>query len=141
MSVLRDSEIGHGTQQRGASECKPLLHAATKELYRNNSFRITGLQVDATSREIAKQADKLKLLEELGQGATIHTGIFALKPPPTLHVIREAIQRLRDPEQRIIDEFFWFWPQEFGEGKQEVALQALANADLDTALQVWRSKE
>src|SRR6185369_4458068 len=35
-------------------ECKPLINAATKNLYRNNAFRITGLPIDANNREIVK---------------------------------------------------------------------------------------
>ncbi len=99
------------------SECKSLLDAATKDLFRKNAFRITGLSVDATAREVAKHVDKLKMLAELGQQPHTHAAAFSLKPPPSLDEIREAIQKLKDPEKRLIDEFFWFWPEEFGESK------------------------
>lgn len=139
MPLLRDSETGFAANRRGASECKPLLDAATKELYRKNAFRITGLPVDASSREVAKHADKLKLMEELGQAASVHTGAFALKP--TLDEIREAIQRLKDPERRIIDELFWFWPQRTDDSRSDAALEALAKGDINTAYGMWNSQE
>lgn len=129
------------TARRGPAECKPLLDAATKDLYRNNAFRITGLPVDASSREIAKHADKLKLMAELGQGEDIHTAVFALKPPPALDVIREAIQRLKDPERRIVDEFFWFWPLELENSRSDPALEAMAKGDINSAYNIWLSQE
>lgn len=122
-------------------ECKPLLDIATPEMFRANAFRITGLPVDATMREITKHADKLKMMEELGHGKSLHTGAFALKSPPTVDQIREAIQRLKDPEQRIIDEFFWFWPKQSGQSVFDPAIKALEGGDADTALQIWTALE
>jgi hypothetical protein len=87
-------------------ECKPLINAATRNLYRNNAFRITGLPIDATNREIAKHVEKLKMMAELGQTQIGEKSAFGLNPPPTTDDIREAIQKLKDPELRVIDEFF-----------------------------------
>ncbi len=134
-SPLRDEE------RRTKAECKPLLALATPEMFKGNAFRITGLSVDATAREIARHADKLKMLEELGHGASAHTGAFALTPPPTVDQIRDAIQCLREPERRLLDEFFWFWPEQFGSSTQDPAIQALAGGDRETALEIWTLKE
>jgi CheY-like chemotaxis protein len=122
-------------------QCKPLLDTATKDLFRNNAFRITGLSVEATRREEAKHADELKLREELGQSATTHAGAVALNPPPTLDQIREATGRLKDPEKRLIDEFFWFWPCEPGSTTPDPALEALASGNADAALKIWTANE
>ena len=51
----------------GSLECRPLLEAATKDLFRKNAFRITGLPVDATTRQVRRHGEELKLLTELGQ--------------------------------------------------------------------------
>jgi hypothetical protein len=125
----------------GRAECKALLVSATPEMFKTNPFRITGLSVDATTREITKHADKLTLMEELGQGSSVHTGAFALSSPPTVDQIRHSIQTLRDPERRIVDEFFWFWPDTFGKSDQDPAIQALAGGDQETALEIWSLKE
>ena len=106
MSTDEDSEIKHGTRRSHSASCKPLLDAATPELFRANAFRITGLPVDATIRQITKHADNLKLMEDLGRGESVHTAAFALKPPPTVDKIRDAIQKLKDPERRIVDSCF-----------------------------------
>lgn len=122
-----------------STECRPLLDAATKDLFRKNAFRITGLPVDATPREIGKHADKLKLLAELGQDPKPNAA-FSLCPSPAGEDIRDAIQRLKDPEKRLIDEFFWFWPQNFGESRSDEAIQALERSDLKGATEIWMSK-
>lgn len=118
-------------------DCKPLLDVANGRLYVDNSFRITGLRVDATPRQITRKADELKYLEELGQGAKAHTSAFALNPPPTVEKIREAIARLKDPEKRLIDEFFWFWPEQFGKESTDRALSALDRGDQNEACELW----
>src|ERR1700730_15947306 len=122
-----------------SAECKPLLDIATKHLFEKNAFRITGLPVDVTTRDLGKHAEKLKLLAELGQDPQ-PTAAFPLRPPPTLENIRGAIQRLKDPEKRIIDEFFWFWPENFGESHLDAAIQALQKGDLQTAADIWMSQ-
>ena len=78
---------------------------------------------------------------ELGHGAGAHIGAFALNPPPSVDKIREAIARLKDPEKRLIDEFFWFWPDRFGESAKDPALQAVDQGDQNTAYQLWIERE
>ena len=118
-------------------ECKTLINAATKDLFRTNAFRITGLVVDATSREISKHVAKLKLMAELGQSQGASTPAFAINPPPTVDDIRDAIQKLNDPERRVIDELFWFWPEQFGQSQTDGAIQALTRGDSNSALAFW----
>jgi hypothetical protein len=128
---------GHGT----SGECLPLLEAATLKIYRENPFRITGLPVDATAKEIARHADKLKQMEELGYGEKANTAAFALNPPPSIDQIREAMQRLKEPERRLIDEFFWFWPSTFGESANDPAIRALRAGDMEKAYEIWETEE
>jgi len=141
MPANEDSEVEQSTRRSASPSCKPLLDAATPELFQANAFRITGLPVDATAREITKHADKLKMMEELGQGEAAHTAAFALNPPPTVDQIRNAIQKLKDPEQRVVDEFFWFWPERFGRGISDPSIRALADGDSNKALEIWGGKE
>jgi len=134
-----DEALGKG--QRTSAECLPLLDAANLNIYRENLFRITGLPVDATAKEIARHADKLKQMEELGYGEQANTAAFALDPPPTVDQIREAMQRLKEPERRLIDEFFWFWPRTFGESANDPAIQALCEGDMEKAYEIWETEE
>lgn len=136
-----DNEVETASRRDGPTECKPLLAIATQNIFRRNSFRVTSLPVDATAREISKHIDKLKQMTELGIATGAHRGPLALDPPPTPDDIRDAYQNLKDPETRILDEFFWFWPEEFGHSQSDPAIQAVTAGDCDTALTIWKAKE
>lgn len=138
VAELPDKKAPARSSVRGTSaECKPLLEACTPQLYRNNAFRIVGLPVDASTRDIKRRIDDLKAAEEINDATDEHKHAFALEPAPSLEMIRESAQRLQDPERRIIDEFFWFWPTQWGGGKQDAALVALSLGDKDTAFTIW----
>jgi hypothetical protein len=124
-----------------STTCKPLLDSCTPDLFLTNAFRITELRADATAREIVKQSDKLKIMEGLGPGQNLRAGAFVLKTPPTVDQIREAVERLKDPELRIVDEFFWFWPKQFGNSASDPAMKALECGDVNEALKIWKSIE
>lgn len=140
MSIKTTSTSSHRSSQGSGADCKPLLEVATKDIFRHNVFRITGLPVDATAREVAKHAGNLKVMEELGQGAHQNNHVFS-HPRPTMDQIREAIQTIKDPERRLVDEFFWFWPREFGKSATDPALQALAKGELQEAYNIWGTYE
>lgn len=141
MPTLTTDSSERSSRHSGPSECKTLLDVATKDLFRRNAFRITGLPVDASAREVARHADKLKMLVELGQGSQTQSAAFQITPPPSVDEIREAIQSLKNPEKRVIDEFFWFWPEEFGQSQSDSAIQGLIRGDSETAAKIWRAKE
>ena len=134
-------KVEHDTNRRGSGACLSLIQSAHINLYRDNTFRITGLPVDASEKEIKKHADKLKMLEELGYGHGANPAAFALDPPPSVDKIREAIQRLKEPEHRLVDEFFWFWPLEFGKSANDPAIQAILNGDSGKAYDIWTHME
>jgi hypothetical protein len=81
------------------------------------------------------------MLAELGQTDGRHSGALALLTAATPEEMREASDRLKDPIKRIIDEFFWVWPEQFGKSLEDPALTALGNKDLNRAMQIWRDKE
>lgn len=123
------------------SSCPPLMEACTLALYQKNIFRVTGLPVDATSKEVSRQAQKLQMLEEIGGGSTGPQPAFPLAVPPTTDEIRAALSRMKEPEHRIVDEFFWYWPEEFGASKSDPAIQAMLAGDTETAVRLWRDGE
>lgn len=115
-------------------DCGLLFEAATPEIFRNNAFRITGLNIDATPREISKRASELKMMAELGDVAGVDANCFALNP--TEDQIKTALERLKDPQKRIIDEFFWFWPIT-EKSSDDDALSLIKAGKHDDALNVW----
>ncbi len=118
-----------------------LLEAGRADLYRTNAFRVTELPVDATTREIARQTEKLRLMERLGTAASKASGPLGLDPMPDENAIREAMQRLRDPERRLVDELFWFWPHQLGQSQRDEALAALARGEVPAATARWIQQE
>lgn len=119
----------------------PLIQTANLKLYRRNVFRITGLPVDASARQIAKRANQLKLAGSIGHDTEQKHSALSIHPAPNDEQIQEALQRIKEPELRLIDEYFWFWPMHESGSAQDPALQALQAGEIPDALEVWREKE
>ena len=132
------NSLDDSPRKRGGSGCKLLLEVATRDIFRRNGFRITGLSVNATPREISKQGDKLVLMQELGGGLE-QSSLLGLEPAPSLDELRHALQRMRNPENRILDELFWFWPVNGGPASTDPALSALARGDVEAASTIWEA--
>lgn len=118
------------------------MEACTLALYQKNIFRVTGLSVDATSKEISRQVQRLQMIKDSGLGRVNGPRpAFGLAVPPTTDEIRAALARMREPEHRIIDEFFWYWPEEFGASREDPAIQALLAGDSECASRLWAYRE
>ncbi len=119
-----------------ASKFDQLLTAcAHPELYRRNGFRILGLAVPADPRGIARRFDELninlELSSELGEWA------FAPRPMPDREGLRAAARALQEPMQRLLAEFFWFWPLSYPIAGQDAAQVQLARGDTAAATLGW----
>ncbi|MGA2032914.1 MAG: hypothetical protein ABSG68_11690 [Thermoguttaceae bacterium] len=126
-------------EDRSGSEI--LLEAATPAVYRVNAFRVIGIAVDAGACDVSRYAEMLRMQERLGIAAPVRQGVLPLAPLPDAMAIRDAMQRLHDPERRLVDEFFWFWPQQFGQSKTDEALRALTEGSTKTAHDTWLAAE
>jgi hypothetical protein len=109
------------------------------DLYQVNSFRLTGLAVDATSRDISRRLQLAQLQLRLGELAD-----FVRPLPPASPFDRDvcvaAAERLRDPVTRLFDELFWFWPRPPAPVEaSDDALGALALGDVEGARCRWRA--
>lgn len=117
-------------------DCRLLLAAATPDLYQANGFRITGLTVDVSAREVLKPEEVFK-----GAFQARANRLFALQPSPTSDQVRAALELLKVPQARIIHELFWFWPEEAGHCDTDPAFHALASGNIEAALRIWSHKE
>lgn len=120
--------------------CKSLLDMATPCLYRKNLFRVLGLPVSASTADVRRQQKRLDMERKLGvtSNGTV-AGLFALVPPATAEDTRAAMDRLADPESRLLDEVFWFWSMK-PDAAEDAALRALAAGHAKEAAAVWAAE-
>ena len=90
------------------------MRSLQPDLYRTNAFRMSGMSVESSDSDFRSRVHDLQIMEKLGMQSDEPSGCLALLPRPPAESIRIAIERLADPEQRILEELFWFWPTEAG---------------------------
>jgi hypothetical protein len=117
------------------TQAESLLQAIGPDLYRVNGFRLAQLTSDASQRDVARRLEKIAMLAKLDGAAEQTRGPLALTPPPSVDAVRAAVERLRDPEARLLDEFFWFWQET---GATDDALASLAHGDVAAARKQWQ---
>jgi hypothetical protein len=113
-----------------------LLGIADPGLFRANAFRIVGLPANSSDSAIRKQAKKLEFEAQHQNGAGNNAGPLPLAGDDSRELLPDAMQRLKDPERRFVEEFFWFWPRP-RLGNDDPAIAALAKRDIATAIEVW----
>ena len=125
------------TDRSDSLESRAVLALMTPELYRGNLFRVLNLPVDASLREVLRREERRAMRQRLGVAEDDgNPGAFPLEPPPTDEELRVARERLSNPRERLLDEFFWFWPTSGGTST-DTALLALEKADVGTAEKLW----
>lgn len=72
------------------------LSSAQDGLYQGDAFRVLGLPVDASSRDIRRRAEELRLRLELDGS-----------DPDGLEEVRSAATLLEDPVRRLFEELYW----------------------------------
>ena len=122
-----------------------LSDMAVPDLYRNNAFRVIELPVDCSEVDINRRKRKINISLEMGN--PIESGPGRAFPLPEAEIepeiVDKAARHLADPEKRFIDEFYWFWPLNLGEGKNDEALKALRDPDIEEneriegAVEIW----
>jgi hypothetical protein len=125
---------GHGG--RAASLDSVLRSVGAPDLYVRNAFRTSGLSVDASAGDLRRRAQQVRAIQKLG-GTPATGGPLPPSPAPDLDTVLQALSRLRDPLVRLVDEFFWFWPDPGGDS----GLDALTAGRVDDAENRWQREE
>lgn len=115
-----------------------LLELAEPMVFRQNPFRILGIPVNSSEREIKKHIEKLQIMARIGDGGYKITGPLSLDPPPDENLIRRAIHDLRDPEKRLIYEVLWLWPIS---PTNDPAIDELSHYRIQPAIEIWERLE
>lgn len=116
-----------------------LTARVTPTIYRTNAFRLLGMPVTASATAIRRHAEGLERALDLGMDMATARRALPLDEPPDRQAIRDAVHRLRDPEQRLVEELFWFWPLEAGGARTDSALECLSNGDHQAASNLWKA--
>ncbi|MBT4207674.1 hypothetical protein HOE22_04950 [Candidatus Woesearchaeota archaeon] len=75
-----------------------------------NPFRVLGIPITATDREIAKQINDLAIYAEMNKLVEYDSdNFFSTKPNRTKEHLQEAKQKIEQPNSKIFYSLFWFW--------------------------------
>ena len=132
---------------------KVLLRRANAEVYQTNPFRVLRLPPNATTDTINRCIQELRIRSALNLTSSPSQGAVKAQSRETVAsqiwwrfvqeceeitlddaYIQKIIHRLQDPEERLIDEFLWFWVIE----EKDKALEALWRGNASYAITLWR---
>jgi rubrerythrin len=101
----------------------------------SNPFRILGIPITATEREVAKQINKLATYAEIGKSKSLDTD-FSFLPvvERTPDVIEEAKNQIEQSENKLLYSFFWFWENNSAD---ELAFEILKEGNIEKAISIW----
>ncbi len=117
------------------ASCEPLLELAIPGIYRRNLFRVLGLPLNATPKDVQRQESRRKMQAKLGVSSS-NGKSASLGLDSTDEESRAAMERLTRPRDRLLDEVFWFWPAG-GVAGNDPGLKALEQGDLEAAKGTW----
>ena len=101
----------------------------------NNPYRILGLPLTASEREIAKQINTLSTYAEMGKKKSLDTDFPFLTPiDRTPHTIEEAKKQIEQSESKLLYSLFWFWKNN---SVDELALEVLKEGNTNKAIGIW----
>ncbi len=115
------------------------IESSDLNLYRLNPFRVLGLPVFVTAREIARHTDKIKLKLNITDKTTFTGDILPIDPEPNVEIINSSVQYLNDPVSQIIFELFWFWPIEMEWSSSDPGIDELKKRNIKKCADIWSS--
>jgi len=122
------------------SHCQNMTDVCNATVYATNPFHLLGLSPFANSKSVRRRKEDLESAEAMGESGwkDEFKHLLGNTQVPSPEMVATAFRRIEDPQQRIVDEFFWFWPLD---DRDDEALDALQNGDEKTAVSVWKRAE
>ncbi len=104
------------------------------KLIHQNPFRILGLPVTATTREITKRISDLEMHLEIGKPVVYDTDFPFLSPVErSSEMVRHASNQIENDEDRFFNSLFWFWN---ANTTDELALDVLKEGNIEGAIRL-----
>ena len=126
------SDLG-GSRSDSTGVSALLSSLAADSPYRRNAFRLAALDVAVDRRGLARRTTELEASEKLGASLSNNKAILPVTPTPELADVKAALNQLREPVQRLVQEWFWLWSDE----RADPVIARLAAGDADGAAQAW----
>jgi len=105
------------------------------DLVLKNPFRVLGLPVTASSRDIAKRVSDLEMFAELGKEIAFPLDLIELgEIDRSLDAVKDAARQIELPEMRVFYSFLWF---RCGDAVDDLALECLSNSEMSEAENIW----
>lgn len=122
------------------SHCQNMTDVCNATVYSQNPFHLLGLSPFANSKAIRRRKEDLDSANAMGMSEWKNTfkHLLGYTPIPSPELVATAFRRIEDPQQRIVDEFFWFWPLD---ERSDEALEALHVGDKVAAEKIWKCEE
>ncbi len=106
------------------------------EIIQNNPFRILGLPVTASEREIVKRVRDLSTLCEFGTAREYDVDfLFISDFERTTESVERAASQIELPEQKLLYSNFWFW---HGNSIDDLVFEVLKDGNTERALTLWQ---
>ena len=103
-----------------------------------NPFRVLGIPVTATDREIAKQINDIAIYAEMDKIIEYDSdNFFSIKPCRTSAHIQEAKQQIEQPNNKLFYSLFWFWENAHNT-IDIMAFDELKNGNYEKAYEFWK---
>lgn len=107
-------------------------------LIHQNPYRILGLQINASDKEIAKRVSELEAYASIGKEISFETDFPCLSSfVRTADAVREAANRIETTEGRLFHTFFWFWQYN---SVDELAFEVLRDGNVDKSINLLENQ-
>ena len=118
-----------------------LINSSIPDTYRVNAFRCLDLQAFSTMREINKRKQIIEICYSTGASIPKELGINLLRQEVDYsNDINKLIEKIKNPINRLIEEFFWFWPNNFHGDHQDKGIFFLSNNQKEKAAIIWENQ-
>lgn len=116
-----------------------LTKLCTENVYMDNLFHILGVGIDVTPRKLRRRREDIDSAHEFGEEAwgNQFKHLLGNCEIPTYQEVCDAFARIENPEERIVSEFFWFWPTADGDSSLDDLLAGRKSA----AIKAWENGE
>ena len=103
--------------------------------YDENAFRILGLPVTASRRDIIRRVEEMQTLMTIGKTPYYHSDISWIGEfHRNEESVKRALQVLENPNTKLVHLLSWFW---IIDKHDNLAIDALNNGDIDKAVNIW----